>query len=53
LGKNLTIWVTTWQGLAAAGRFVARYPYLSGLLVAMEFVSEEASNLVPSEEFFP
>jgi hypothetical protein len=49
LSDKLPVWSTTWQSVIASVRFVARYPGFFGLLIAINFTSNEAKSLVPME----
>jgi hypothetical protein len=47
VGDKLPVGSTIWQSLRAGGHFVARYPGLFCLLIAMEFASREGIRLLP------
>jgi hypothetical protein len=49
VSDRLPVWWTISRSLVACRRFVARYPGLSALLVALHFASQEASALGPTD----
>lgn len=53
LSDKLPVWSIVWQSIIASVRFIARYPGLFSLLIAIDFFVDQAKSLLPTDSETP